>query len=94
MTNLELDVLVAKGKDLAMKHYEKGMDDFIECWGRDEWVEFIKEEDFKGWAEMKADMLQQAHFRMEKRADVRGWGDCDAEEAIKPWQDEEPYISY
>ena len=50
MTNLELEVLVAKGKDLAMKHYEKGMDDFIECWGRDEWVEFIKEEDFKGWA--------------------------------------------
>ena len=43
---------------------------------------------------MKADMLKQAHFRMEKRADVRGWGDCDAEEAIKPWQDEEPYISY
>ena len=78
------DVVIEKAKAYAKDNYNNGMDFFVECFDRDQWVEEVSREDgtLMTWREVKKSMREYATLRAEHKADVRGYGDCDAEENL------------
>lgn len=78
------DVVIEKAKAYAKNNYNNGMDFFVECFDRDQWVEEVSREDgtLMTWREVKKSMREYATLRAEHKADVRGYGDCDAEEKL------------
>lgn len=78
------DVVIEKAKAYAEDNYNNGMDFFVECYDRDQWVEEVSREDgtLKTWREVKKAMRKHATFRASIMEDVRGYGDCDAEEKL------------
>jgi hypothetical protein len=78
------DVVIEKAKAYAEANYNNGMDFFVECYERDQWVDEVSRLDgtLKPWREVKKAMKKHAESRAEIMADIRGYGDCDAEENL------------
>ncbi len=78
------DVVIEKAKAYAEANYNNGMDFFVECYEREEWVDEVSRLDgtLKPWREVKKAMREHADSRARIMEDVRGYGDCDAEEKL------------
>ena len=78
------DKIIEKAKAYAEANYNNGMDFFVECYERDQWVDEVSRLDgtLKTWREVKKAMKEHAEDRAEIMEDVRGYGDCDAEEKL------------
>ena len=72
--------LIKKCKDYAKSNYSKGYDTFVECYGNDEWVEFLSGYFIDGeevlppitsWNKAKSLMKQVASVWSEQRADAQ-----------------------
>ena len=75
------DKIIAKAMAFAEDNYSNGMDYFIECYERSDWLEYIANDDgsLKKWSEVKAEMREDAHSRIEQTLDICGYGDCQDE---------------
>ena len=80
------DFVIEKAKAFAEENYNNGMDFYVECYERDQWMEEVSREDgtLKPWQEVKKAMKKRADLRAEIMADIRGYGDCDVEEKRSP----------
>ena len=80
------DVVIGKAKAYAEDNYSNGMDFYVECYDQEQWVEEVSREDgtLMTWREVKKEMKEFSQLRSDHIADVRGYSDCDAEEANIP----------
>jgi len=71
------DKIIKKAKAYAEDNYNNGMDFFVECYERDQWVEEVSREDgtLMTWREVKKSMRKHANFRTSIMEDVRGYGE-------------------
>ena len=69
------DQLIAKAKAHAEANYSKGFDTFVECYGDDEWREFLAASEWAPgvttWKECKSLMDSMADVWSDRRADAR-----------------------
>ena len=70
MTNLETQILILKAKAFAQERYNQGLDFFVECYTDEEWVEYIQEDKYKNWKELKAGMLKHAAIIKERAEEI------------------------
>jgi hypothetical protein len=70
MTNLETQILILKAKAFAQERYNEGLDFFVECYTDEEWVEYIQEDKYKNWKELKAGMLKHAAIIKERAEEI------------------------
>lgn len=65
--------LIEKAKAYAQARYDEGYDTFVECYGNDEWAEFVVDYDTKEpmtWPRVKACMDNMAEVWADRRADA------------------------
>ena len=67
--DLQVDRVIEKAQKLAEDNYLNGMDAFVECYGRDEWVDFVTDFDgeIMGWGEVKRLMKLVADASIDRR---------------------------
>jgi len=80
------DVVIEQAKAYAKDNYDNGMDFYVECYDQEQWVQEVSREDgtLMTWKEVKKEMKDFSKLRSDHIADVRGYSDCDAEEAHTP----------
>ena len=82
-----VDAVIEKAKAYAKANYNNGMDYFVECYADEQWQDYVhcyETKALKSWQEVKAEMFQDAKNYAEHKADIRGYSDCDGEEAKTP----------
>ena len=71
------DKIIEKAEAYAEANYNNGMDFFVECYERDQWIEEVSREDgtLMTWEEVKKAMREHANLRTSIMEDVRGYGE-------------------
>ena len=64
------EALILKAKAFAKERYTDGLDFFVECYTDEEWVEYIQEDKYKNWKELKAGMLKHAAIIKERAEEI------------------------
>jgi hypothetical protein len=67
-----MEELISNAIGLASNKYYMGYDRFIECYGTDEWQEFVTNDDgsLKSWAEVKSEMAEMASIWLEREQEA------------------------
>ena len=74
---MKTEQLIEKAKAYAEANYTKGMDTFVECYGDDEWREFLRGDegwgtpDITTWKDCKSMMDTMADIWSDRQADAR-----------------------
>ncbi len=63
-------ILIEKAKGFATENYENGYDRFVECYEREQWHEFVTDEngELMSWSQIKKRMESIASVWSEKAA--------------------------